>query len=476
LARELGIPYKRTGKIVVGFTPEDREKLDEMKAIGEKNGVPGLSIIGKEKIRSLAPCVGGEFAMWSESTAIFDPFEYVLALAQNAHKNGVEFYFNSEVTAVDAVGGAVSDAVGDTVGGAASSTVGDTRSGFIDDAIPGLGVSAHPHSTPPLIFDASMQLRVPIAATAPTSAPVYAVTAGGRVFHTRWVVNCAGLGADKVARMLGCDRYTIFPCRGEYYVLDKKAGPLLPLPAYPVPDPKAGGLGIHLTPTMDGNILVGPSDEYIADPDDYASTRGIMDLLIKDGSRIFPHLSREYFIRNFSGIRPKLAPKEQGGYHDFVVERDDAHPWAVNLIGLESPAMTGALPIAREAIRLMGQIEAFEPSPYFDPMRHGRQAFRDLPWDERAKLIRQDPGDGEIICRCESVTKAEVLEAVRGPLGARTVAGVKYRCRAMMGRCQGGYCQMRISDILMQELGLKREEVLFSAMSGSYMFTGAVRD
>jgi L-2-hydroxyglutarate oxidase LhgO len=510
LARELGIPYRRTGKLVVGFTKKDREKLEEMIATGERNGVPGLAVIGKDKIKELAPQVAGEFAMWSGSTAILDPFAYVLALAQNAHKNGVRFFFDSEVTAIreclsdaDRSSGAVGSSSVTPNNGAsthtatsdpaiapvcssmlhipaapASSSTPYTSAVPVDSSMlhtPAAPANSNTPHTPTAFADSSM-LHMPAAPTdsstphTPT-APVYAVSAGGHTYSARWIINCAGLGADKIAKMLGCDKYTIHPCRGEYYVLDRIVGSLLPLPAYPVPDPKAGGLGIHLTPTMDGNILVGPSDEYITDADDYSTTRKIMDLLIRDGSRIFPYLKGEYFIRNFSGIRPKLAPKEQGGYHDFIIERDDVHPRAVNLIGLESPAMTGALPISREVLRLMRQVEAFEPNPYFDPIRPAGTIFRDLPKEEQAKLIRQNPDYGEIVCRCENITKAEVLEAIRGPIGARTVIGVKYRCRAMMGRCQGGYCQARLCDILMKELGLACDEVQYSPLPGSNMFT-----
>ena len=249
---------------------------------------------------------------------------------------------------------------------------------------------------------------------------------------------------------------------------------MLPLPAYPVPNYKTGGLGIHLTPTVDGNIMVGPSNEYIDEREDYAVTQKVMDLLIADGSRIFPHLKREFFIRNFSGIRPKLSGKKTGGYHDFVIERrDDLAPRAVNLVGIESPGLTAALPIAHEVIRLIREIEPLEQNPFFDPIRRRTPSFRDKTPEQQAELIRQNPDYGEIICRCETITKAEVLAALHSPLPARTLTGVKYRCRAMMGRCQGGYCQTRLADLLMAETGLSREELLYSR-EGSWLFTGEV--
>jgi len=410
LAKELDIPYKRTGKLVVGFTEADRKKLEAMKAQGEANGVPQLEIVEKDFIREKAPAIGGEFALWSGSTAILNPFLYTIALAENAAQNGVEFFLNREVTAIS------------------------------DDG------------------------------------EVYRVTAGGEVFESRWVVNCAGHGAAKISAMLGIDEYTIYPCRGEYYVLDQKAGDLLPLPAYPVPDPASGGLGIHLTPTVDGNVIIGPSNEYLDDPEDHATTKEVMEMLLSDGARIFPHIKREHFIRNFSGIRPKLTSKEQGGYRDFVIERRaEIAPRAINLVGIESPGLTSAVPISREIVRLIEEVEVLEKNPDFDPIRKGIRTFADKTPDQQAAMIEENPDYGEIVCRCETVTKAEVLEAIRNPLGVTTVTGIKYRCRTMMGRCQGGYCQTRVSDLIQQETGCRPADVCYSH-DGAYLFTGKVRE
>ena len=409
LAKELDIPFHRTGKLVVGFTADDRARLEAMKAQGEQNGVPDLAIVDKSFIEKIAPNVKGEFALWSGSTGIYSPFQYTLALAENAAMNGVKFFFRKEVTAIS--------------------------------------------------WDGAR----------------YTVTAGGEIFTSRWVINCAGLGSDKISAMLGIDEYTIHPCKGEYFILDKKAGDLLPVPAYPVPNPKEGGLGIHLTPTIDGNILVGPSNEYLDDHEDYACEQAVLDMLLADGSRIFPHLKREYFIRNFAGIRPKLASKAEGGYRDFVIERRDCAPHAVNLVGIESPGLTSAVPISREIVRLMKEVEPLTMNPSFDPIRRGIVTFADKTPEERSALIAADPNYGEIVCRCETVTKAEVLSAIHNILGVHTLTGVKYRCRTMMGRCQGGYCQTRVAELIMQETGCSREEVLYG-LDGSWMFTGRVRE
>ena len=409
LARELDVPYRRTGKLVVGFDSADRERLEALMDQGRRNHVPDLAIIGKDEMRGIAPQVRGEFAMWSGSTAVLDPFLFTVALAESAAKNGVEFRFGWAVDGISLEEGA------------------------------------------------------------------YTVRGAGRSVRARWVINCAGLGADRVAQMVGIQDYTIHPCRGEYFVLDKRVGELLPVPAYPVPNPKAGGLGVHLTPSVDGTVFVGPSDEYIDSREDYAVTRPVLDALIRDGSRIFPHLKREYFIRNYAGIRPKLAGAGEGGYRDFVIERrDEIAPRFVNLVGIESPGLTSAAPIAREVARLISEVEPLTLWAGFDPQRKGIVRFRDKSKSEQAELVRTDPDYGEIICRCELVTRAEVLAAIRNPLGVDTVAGIKYRCRAMMGRCQGGYCQTRIAELIMQEKKKKCEDVRYLRRDG-YLFTGTLR-
>jgi glycerol-3-phosphate dehydrogenase len=408
IAQELNVPFRRTGKLVVGFTEEDMEKLLAMKALGEENGVLGLEIIDKSKIKELAPYVEGEFAMYSPMTGILNPFELTIALAENAHQNGVDYFFSSKVNKI-------------------------TRENNI-----------------------------------------YTLFTDSGEYKSRWIINCAGLNSDKVSSMLGIEGYTIYPCRGEYFILDKKAGDYLPLPAYPVPNLKEGGLGIHLTPTVEGNVLIGPSTEYLDENDNYASTKRIMDLLIKDGGRIFPYIKKEYFIRNFCGIRPKLTSADKGGYADFVIERRDEAPNTINLVGIESPGLTASTPIAREVIRLINEIEPLTENPCFNPNRKRDKPFCALSLDEQKRKIEQNPDYGEIVCRCEQITKAEILQAIHNPLCSSTLTGIKYRCGAMMGRCQGGYCETRITELIEQETGKKCTDILYGR-KGSKLFLGEVR-
>ncbi|MCC3863612.1 NAD(P)/FAD-dependent oxidoreductase [Terrisporobacter petrolearius] len=412
VANELDIPFKRSGKLVVGFTNDDKEKLIKMKEQGEANNVFGLEIINKDRIKELSPFIEGEFALYSPSTGILNPFIYTIAMAENAVENGVNYFLGNEVLNI--------------------------KKEICEDK------------------------------------EIYEIKTSKGTYKSRWIINSAGLNSDKVGKMLGIKEYTIHPCRGEYFILDQKAGQFLNMPAYPVPNPKAGGLGIHLTPSIDGNVFIGPSSEYIGEKDNYSVTKDVMDLLIKDGGRIFPHIKKEHFIRNFSGIRPKLVGKDQGGYDDFKIELREDIPNLINLTGIESPGLTSAVPIAKYVVSLLSQKESLKENPHFNKYRKGITCFNDQPLEMKRKLIEEDENYGEVICRCETITKAEILEAINNPLGVDTVTGIKYRTRAMMGRCQGGYCQTRIANLIKEEKNKNEEEILY-CRKDSNMFVGKVR-
>lgn len=409
VAAELGVPFKRTGKLVVGFTDHDRENILKFKAIGEQNGVEGMRMIDKEEIERIEPHAGGEFAMYVPSSGILDPMAYTIALADNAAQNGATFLFDHRVT----------------------------------------GISRDAESDAYVIATSRGEIR------------------------TKWVVNCAGAYASEISEMLGYPNYPVRGFKGEYFVLDKKAGAYLKTPVYPAPNDK-GGFSTHATPTVDGNILVGP-DSYVTEGwEDYKCTKEHLDGLIRDGSKMFEQMRREFFIRNFAGIRWKRVD-EEGNVLDFKLESDQqGHPNTVNLVGIESPGVTCALPLARRAVARLVAVEAPQRNADFDPVRPAPKRFYDMTREEQAAAIAADPEYGEIVCRCETVTRAEIRRAIHNPLGVHTVTGIKNRTRATMGRCQGGYCETRITEMIEQELGVRPEDVRFNR-AGSYMFTGPVR-
>ena len=408
LARELDVPFKRTGKLIVGFTDEHRQRLEAFLARGVANGVKGLELIDRKRMDELDPSAGGNFAMWCPASGILDPFAYTIALAENAVRNGAQYFLNCAFT-------------GQTVQSDGTHLLHTTKGDF----------------------------------------------------HARWVVNCAGLASAAVSEQLGIPGYVIKPVKGEYFVLDKLAGQFAKIPVYPAPNPD-NTFDTHATPTVDGNVLIGPDSQLARDDQDYESTQAAMDGLIESGSRMFKHMDRAYFIRNFAGIRPKRVDPETGAVLDFVLERRDEVPGVVNLVGIESPGLTSALPLARRAVALIREKEDLIPDPEFEPRRKGIRRFIDMSAEEREAAVAADPNYGEIFCRCEQVTKAEILQAIHNPLGVNTVNGIKVRTRATMGRCQGGYCETRITEALHQELGLDYKDIQLGP-AGSWMFTGAVK-
>ena len=315
-------------------------------------------------------------------------------------------------------------------------------------------------------------LNHPVTAVAPASGG-YQVTVGDAVFSAQVVVNAAGLYSAQVAAMAGVQGYHIYPCRGEYFILDQIAEGLLPLPVYPAPRAGEGGLGIHLTPTVHGNILLGPSAEYIDSLEDTASTQPVLDRLFQEAQQLLPSLNRRQIIGAYAGLRPKQAPPGEGGYRDFVVREDK--PGFVDLIGIESPGLTASLPLAREVVALVGHTLDLVPREDFQPRRQGIRRFRDQSPEAQAALIAADPDYGEVVCRCQTVTRAELRQAVENPLGVRTLAGIKYRAWATTGRCHGGYCLPKIAQMLVEDYGLAPEEVTYRG-AGSPLFTGRVKE
>lgn len=302
---------------------------------------------------------------------------------------------------------------------------------------------------------------------------IYEITASGEVFRTRYVVNSAGLGCGVISDMLGIKGYHVIGSKGDYIILDQRTGELLPMPIYPVPSNTY--MGIHVTNTTDGNVIVGPNAVQVSDFTYYGVPQEHMDYLAESASDIWPYIHKADYIRNYSGILPKWVD-ENGVIQDFKIEmREDLAPNAVNLVGIESPGLTSAVPIGRMVVSMIAEKEELIPNTAFNPRRKGIVRFEKMSDEERAAMIEKNPDYGEVICRCQKVTKAEILEAIHNPLGVHTMVGIKYRTRSMMGRCQGGYCQMRIEQLLEKECGLKPEEIRYNK-SDAWILTGKVRE
>lgn len=428
VCKELDVPFKNTGKILVALNKEDLQILQRVIEQGRQNGCEDLHVISEDELKRLTHGVSGIGGMYSPHTSIFDPFSYCIALAENARSNGVSFKFNAEVVAIN------------------KTAKSDAASGSVDNA----------------------------------SQHFVVHTADGQTYSSDFIINCAGLYSDKVSDMAGVKGYHIYPCRGEYFILDKIADSLLPIPVYPAPKPGIGGLGVHITPTIDGNLILGPSAEYVDSingRDDYSCTSKVMEKLFTEAKALLPSLKRRHIIGNYAGIRAKQAPPDEGGFRDFVIKEEEACPGLINLIGIESPGLTASIPIAHMVRDLIAQHVDLTEKPNFINTRKASPRFRSLSEAEQTAFISSDPEYGEIICRCQKVTKREIRNAIDNSLslGVKpSISSIKYRAWPTTGRCNGGYCLTRIVDMLINEYGLKPEEITYRS-KGSELFSGRVK-
>lgn len=229
-----------------------------------------------------------------------------------------------------------------------------------------------------------------------------------------------------------------------------------------------GEVGVHITPTLEGNLLLGPTAEYVRDKDDVSLTASKMDELIVGAQHLVPSISKKDVIRGYSGIRSRIVPSDSKVKGDFVIqEKPDCF---INLFGMESPALTAAPVIAGKVLEIIQEGRKLKPNRKFNPVRRVPKRFDELSSREKAALIRRNPAYGEVVCRCENVSKSEVIRALNNPLGVRTLKGLKYRARVLMGRCQGGVCIPRIAKIY-DELGVPLDDVTLKG-EGSELFAG----
>jgi glycerol-3-phosphate dehydrogenase len=294
-------------------------------------------------------------------------------------------------------------------------------------------------------------------------------------FQADIVVNAAGLNCREIVSLIETPDFQVYPCRGEYLVLDKTYGSLVHSMVYPVPIKELGVLGVHITPTVDGNILLGPSAEFLDDSSDTGTTKDMMKILLQEAREILPALPMNATINAYSGIRCKLSCPKTGGWSDFRIEESPQHSGLIHLLGIESPGLTAAPAIAKEVTKMISSKMKLEKKINVKTRPVQRKRFSEMSMQEQSALIETDERWGRMICRCEQVTEAEVIEALSNPLKAHTFSSVKYRCRAGMGRCQGGFCTQHIVRIMEQQFQMDVKQLKLKSPR-SHLFTGRVRE
>lgn len=293
---------------------------------------------------------------------------------------------------------------------------------------------------------------------------VKAVETTAGTIETDYVVNAAALHCDDIAAMVGKADYKVVARRGQFYILDKNTTCKVSNIVLPIPTKVTKGK--LMTLTIHGNMLVGPTAEDLDDKVDVSVTTEGLNSIYADVSRMIPNVNIRDTITQYSGLRPNRNPE---GLH--VDTYEDLKGY-VNLSGVRSTGLTLSVSMGKYVVeRLKGIGCELTFKENYKAVRKGIPRFHELSREEQEKLIAENPAYGTIVCRCETITEGEILDAIHRPLGARTVDAVKRRVRAGMGRCQGGFCGPKVIEILARELDIPTEEVNKN-LNGSYMVVG----
>lgn len=395
LCQKLEVPYNQCGSLVLAFAPEQVPTLEALLDRGNRNGVPGLQLLTGEEARALEPNLSRDVvaALYAPSAAICSPWEFCLALAETAVKNGAALHLETTLTGLE------------------------------------------------------------------REKDHWLVHTDRGDLKARFVVNAAGVEADAVHDLAAPHRFDIRPSRGEYFLLDKSEGDRVGHVVFQCP--KKEGKGVLVAPTVHGNLIVGPNAEP-AGRHDLATTAAGLDFVRDTARKSVPSIDFSQSIRNFAGIRAHARDRE-----DFILEV--AAPGFIDLAGICSPGLSAAPAIGEYAAKLLAEGGlALKPKEKFICQRY-RTRFKALTPEQRQALVAKEPAFGRVICRCETVTEGEILEAIHSsPIPPRSVDGVKRRVGAGLGRCQGGFCAPRVVDILARELNISPKDVMQEG-SGSWL-------
>ena len=304
----------------------------------------------------------------------------------------------------------------------------------------------------------------------PGTVEGYTVETGKGTYETRIVVNAAGLYGDEIHNQVSGEKLHITPRKGEYCLMDKKIGQLVSHTIFQMPT--AMGKGVLVTPTVHGNLMVGPTATDISDKEGVDTTAEGLDEVLKKAALSVKSLPRGVTITSFAGLRA------HEDHDDFILGEVKDAPGFFDAVGIESPGLTSAPAIgewmAEKIVEKLRKTQKVDEKKDFQETRKDIPNIASMDQAEAAALIAENPAYGTIICRCEKVTEGEIIDAIRRPLGARSLDGIKRRTRAGMGRCQAGFCSTKVMDILARELGIPLEEVT-KAGGASRMLTGGER-
>lgn len=401
LSKELDIPFKRNGSLVVCTKDQDRSGLTTLLEKGEKNGVPGLRILEREELIALEPNLSDDVtcALFAPTGGIVCPFHMTMAFAENAFTNGVTFFLNTNVTKLSK----------------------DSDKFTIET------------------------IRTDIGKPETIEAKV--------------VINAAGVYSDTFNNMVSEHKLHITARKGEYCLLDKDAGNHVSHTIFQLPSKM--GKGVLVSPTVHGNLLVGPTAVDVMDKEAVNTTQEGLDSLAGTASLSVKNVPMRQVITSFAGLRAH----EDGG--DFVIGEAEDVKGFINAAGIESPGLSSAPAIGEMVAEMVHDMLSLKEKTDFIATRKGILHPETLSLEERNQLIKEQPAYGNIICRCEMITEGEILDAIHRPLGARSLDGVKRRTRAGMGRCQAGFCSPRTMEILEREVPMSIYDITKNGGNGA---------
>ncbi|MDD6994726.1 MAG: NAD(P)/FAD-dependent oxidoreductase [Candidatus Borkfalkiaceae bacterium] len=402
VCRELGVKYKNNGSLVVAFSEEDVKTINALKVRGEKNGVEGLEIVDKTRLREMEKNVSDEAvaALYAKTGGIVCPYELTIAAIGNAMDNGAELFTDFEVTGI-------------------------TKQSDI--------------------FTVS--------------------SAEGKSVEGRVVINCAGLASGRIASLVGDDYIKIKDRKGEYILLDRESGDFVNHTLFFTPTRL--GKGILVTQTADNNILLGPTAEE--GNSNTATSADGLSFVIEKARKMCKNLPLFNTITSFAGVRA------YSDKHDFIIEESKNMKGLIHCAGIESPGLTASPAIAEYvAETLVGGMLPMKKNGGFNGNRKPDYFFKNLSMEEKNEVIKRDSSYGKIVCRCEQITEGEILRAIRENPPAKDIDGVKRRTRAGMGRCQGGFCQPYVAELIAKEQNKPLYEITKSG-EGSYLLTGVTK-
>ncbi|MGG7212958.1 NAD(P)/FAD-dependent oxidoreductase [Clostridium nigeriense] len=388
LSKELCVPFKRNGSLVIAFNEDDMKVIKHLYENGIKNNVKGLKIISKEEVLELEASISDNIvgALYAPTGGIVGPFEYTIALVENGVENGGEVKLNAEVASI----------------------------------------------TKDEVFTIKLK--------------------DDEEIKSKYIINAAGVFADKIHNMICEESFKITPIRGEYYVLDKDEGKSFKHTIFQCPSKV--GKGVLVTPTVHGNLIVGPNAQEIDDKDSLKNTAEALEFIRETATRTTDKINFRSSIRNFAGLR---ADADIG---DFIIEENNKVKGFIDASGMKSPGLSAAPAIANEVVEILKNSGLnLVKNESFNPYRK-QIRFMELSIEEKRELIKKNKNYGRIICRCEEITEGEIIDAIKRSFGTISLDGVKRRCRPGMGRCQGGFCGPRVQEIIARELNIPLESIV----------------